>query len=57
MGLFSFLKRKTPKQKLEEKYERLLKEAFDLSKIDRIKSDEKTVEAESVANEIDKLIE
>jgi|TARA_B110000261_G_C12961171_1_gene308620 hypothetical protein len=55
MGLFSFLKRKTPKQKLSEKYEKLLKESFDLSKIDRVKSDEKMVEAQNVANEIDKL--
>jgi len=55
MGLFSFLKRKTHKQKLSEKYEKLLKESFDLSKIDRIKSDEKMVEAQDVANEIDKL--
>jgi hypothetical protein len=52
MGLFSFLKAKTEKQKLQEKYESLLKESFDLSKIDRSKSDAKLVEANEVAESI-----
>ncbi len=55
MGLFSFLKKKTKKQVLQEEYEKLLKESFELSKIDRSKSDKKRAEAESVADEIDKL--
>tara|TARA_B110000211_G_C13864658_1_gene458122 strand:+ start:75 stop:248 length:174 start_codon:yes stop_codon:yes gene_type:complete len=52
MGLFSFLKTKTEKQKLQEKYESLLKESFDLSKVDRSKSDAKLAEANKVADRI-----
>ena len=50
MGFFSFLKAKTEKQKLQEKYESLLKESFDLSKTDRSKSDAKLAEANEVAD-------
>jgi hypothetical protein len=52
MGFFSFLKAKTEKQKLQEKYESLLKESFNLSKIDRSKSDAKLAEANQVADTI-----
>ena len=52
MGLFSFLKSKTEKQKLQEKYESLLKESFNLSKIDRSKSDAKQAEANEIADRI-----
>tara|TARA_B100000963_G_C22537828_1_gene630688 strand:- start:14 stop:184 length:171 start_codon:yes stop_codon:yes gene_type:complete len=55
MGLFSFLNKKTEKEKLQEKYKALLKESFDLSKIDRAKSDAKRSEAEKLAEKIDKL--
>lgn len=55
MGLFSIFNKKTKKEKLQIKYEQLLKDSFDLSKIDRIKSDQKLLEAEVIANEIDKL--
>lgn len=49
-GLFS--DRKT---KLEQKYQRLLKEAYDLSHVDRKKADEKTAEADRIREEIDAL--
>ncbi|PWH81265.1 Lacal_2735 family protein [Brumimicrobium oceani] len=52
MGLF---KKKTEKEKLEEKYEKLLKEAFNLSKTNRKLSDEKTYEASELLKEIEKL--
>lgn len=53
--MFSFLKKKTPLEKLNEKYTALMKEAFNLSKINRQKSDEKIAEAELVLKEIEKL--
>jgi len=49
-GLF-----KTKKEKLEKKYKKLLKESYDLSKIDRKLSDSKMAEAQKVLEEIDKL--
>lgn len=52
MGLFS---RKSPKEKLQKKYEKLMKEAFDLSKSDRKASDTKYAEADAVLKEIDAL--
>lgn len=55
MGLFSFFNKKTEKEKLQEKYEKLLQESFELSKIDRTKSDAKRAEAEKVAAEIQQL--
>ena len=55
MGLFSLFKKKSEKEKLQEKYKSLLKESFDLSKIDRAKSDAKRSEAEDIAEKIDKL--
>jgi hypothetical protein len=55
MGLFSLFKKKSEKEKLQEKYKALLKESFDLSKIDRAKSDAKRSEAEDIAEKIDKL--
>lgn len=51
-GLF----KKDPKKELQKKYEKLLKESFDLSKTDRKASDLKRVEAEKVADEIAKLV-
>jgi|TARA_B110000261_G_scaffold112848_1_gene126058 hypothetical protein len=55
MGFLSFFKKKTELEKLQSKYESLLKESFDLSKTDRTKSDSKRAEAEECANEIEKL--
>lgn len=55
MGLFSFMNKKSPQEKLAEKYKSLLKESFELSKIDRIKSDAKQAEAEEVLKQIEQL--
>ena len=51
-GLF---KKKTEVEKLQSKYEALLKEAFELSKINRSKSDQKTFEADEVYKQIEIL--
>ncbi len=47
--------KKSPEKKLQKKYETLMKEAFDLSKIDRKKSDEKQMEADQVMKELEEL--
>lgn len=52
LGLF---KRKTEIEKLEIKYRALLKEAYELSKTNRSKSDEKTFEAEEVLKQMEIL--
>jgi hypothetical protein len=53
--MFGLFKRKSPIDKLREKRDKLLKESFDLSKIDRTKSDAKRAEAEEVEKEIEAL--
>ena len=55
--MFGLFKKKTEVEKLQSKYEALLKEAFELSKINRSKSDQKTFEAEEVSKQIEKLKE
>ena len=50
-----FWKKKSPIEKLQKQYEALQKEAFELSKIDRKKSDEKQAEAEEVMKEIERM--
>ncbi|MFT4737070.1 MAG: gas vesicle protein [Paraglaciecola sp.] len=52
MGLFS---KKSPKQKLEEKYRQLTEEAYKLSHSNRQLSDQKTADAADVLKEIEKL--
>ncbi len=53
--MFGLFKKKSPIEKLQEQYQALMKESFDLSKIDRKKADEKVAEAEIIAQEIEKL--
>ena len=48
--------KKSPKEKLQKKYEQLMKEAFDLSKTDRQAADRKTLEADNIMKEIEALI-
>lgn len=47
--------KKSPSDKLKKKYEALLKEAFELSSVNRKLSDQKTAEAEEVLKEIQAL--
>lgn len=53
--MFGIFKKKSAKEKLQIKYEKLLKEAHSLSTIDRKKSDGKIVEAEEIMKELEKL--
>jgi TRAP-type mannitol/chloroaromatic compound transport system substrate-binding protein len=43
--MFGIFKRKSKYEKLQKEYEKVLKEVFELSKIDRSKSDAKYAEA------------
>ena len=53
--MFGLFKKKTEVEKLQSKYEALLKEAFELSKINRSKSDQKMFEADEVYKQIEIL--
>lgn len=53
--MFGIFKKKTPLQKLQESYEKLTKEAYELSHTNRKLGDEKLAEAEKVMQEIEKL--
>lgn len=53
--MFRLFKRESPIEKLQKEYEKLLREAHELSTRDRSASDAVRVEAERVANEIDAL--
>ena len=44
---------KNSKEKLEKKYHRLMQEAYELSHVDRKKSDAKYAEAEEIQKQID----
>ena len=46
---------KSKKEKLTIKYEKLLKESYELSKVSREKSDSKMVEANEILKEIEKI--
>ena len=48
-------KKKTELEKLNDKYDSLIEEAFRLSRTNRTKSDEKTSEADEVMSEIVQL--
>jgi hypothetical protein len=53
--MFGLFKKKSKKEKLQEKYEKLLRESYDLSKTNRKESDKKAYEADLVAKEIEGL--
>jgi hypothetical protein len=53
--MFGLFKKKSQKEKLEDKYEALLKEAHRLSTINRTDSDAKAAEADAVLKEIEAL--
>ncbi len=46
--MFGIFKKKSKSEKLQEEYNKVLKEAFELSKIDRSKSDAKYAEANEI---------
>ncbi len=51
--MFSLFKRKSEKEKLQERYQKLMKEAFELSKTNRSKSDAKVAEADEIMKKIE----
>ncbi|WP_143962236.1 Lacal_2735 family protein [Litoribacter populi] len=53
--MLSIFKKKSKIEVLRQKHKKLLEEAFQLSKIDRQKSDHKYAEAEAVANELEAM--
>ncbi len=53
--MFGLFKKKTEKEKLQAQYEKLLKEAHDLSTTNRKMSDQKVSEAEEIMKQYDKL--
>jgi hypothetical protein len=55
--MFNIFKRKSNKERLNQQYKILLKEAFELSKVNRAASDEKIAEANLVLEQIEKIKE
>lgn len=53
--MFGLFKKKTEVEKLQEKYQKLMKEAFDLSKTNRKASDDKYAQADEVQKKIETL--
>ena len=53
--MFGLFKKESASEKLEIKYQELLKEAYKLSTTNRTQSDAKTFEANEVLKEIDRL--
>jgi len=53
--MFGLFKKKTEKEKLQEKYQKLQKESFNFSTTNRKLSDQKAFEAEEVMKQLEKL--
>ncbi|WP_045802720.1 Lacal_2735 family protein [Flagellimonas lutaonensis] len=53
--MFKLFKKKTELEKLQDQYQKLMKEAFELSKIDRSASDDKYALADEVQKRIGQL--
>tara|TARA_B100001059_G_scaffold75197_1_gene72763 strand:+ start:513 stop:719 length:207 start_codon:yes stop_codon:yes gene_type:complete len=53
--MFGLFKKKSEKERLQKKYEKLLKEAYELSKTNRKEGDKKTYEADLIAKKIEGL--
>lgn len=53
--MFGLFKKKSEKEKLQEKYKKLVDEAYKLSHTDRKASDMKTAEANELLEKIEKM--
>lgn len=53
--MFGLFKKKTEREKLNKKYNELMKEAYELSKINRTASDSKYAQADALQKKIDSL--
>jgi len=54
--MFGLFKKKTEKEKLQEQYEKLLREAYLLSSTNRKMSDQKTFEADGIMKQLEALV-
>ncbi len=55
--MFGLFKKKSPLEKLEEEYKSVMKEAFNLSKVNRSAGDAKYAEADEIQKKIDQLMQ
>jgi hypothetical protein len=53
--MFGLFKKKSEKEQLQEQYEKLMKESFQLSTTNRSQSDAKAAEAEAVIKKLERL--
>ena len=53
--MFGLFKKKSPTAALSRKYEKLMKESYELSTVNRQASDAKRAEAERLADEIERI--
>jgi hypothetical protein len=53
--MFGIFKKKSQKEVLAKQYEKLMKESYELSTVNRQASDSKRAEAERLADEIERL--
>lgn len=53
--MFGLFKKKTEEEKLQEKYKKLMEEAYKLQTINRSDSDQKYLEADNVLKQIEAL--
>ncbi|MDX1462144.1 MAG: Lacal_2735 family protein [Marinirhabdus sp.] len=53
--MFGLFKKKSEEEKLQAQYEKLMKESFQLSSINRTKSDAKAAEADRIMKRIESL--
>ena len=54
--MFGLFKKKSEKEKLQEQYDKLLKEAYELSSTNRKMSDQKTFQANEILEKLEKLV-
>lgn len=53
--MFGLLKKKSEKEKLQNRYKKLMEEAYKLQSVNRSQSDEKYAEADAILKQIDSL--
>ncbi len=53
--MFGLFKKKSPEEQLRAQYQQLMKEAFELSTVNRAASDQKHAEAEAVMSQLEAL--
>ncbi|WP_419211604.1 Lacal_2735 family protein [Maribacter sp. X9] len=51
--MFGLFKKKTEREKLQAQYEKLMKESYQLSTVNRSKSDDKAAEADAIMKQME----